>query len=364
MLKENLFKDLMFLVVFLLGLLIMFGCGSQVNTDEAVAEKEDSPNMKSSSAESITSEEPLIVYANDFTDEIGPLFEEETGYQVEVIHGGGGEILARVEAEQGNPQWDVIWMDGHASLHSLADRGMFLEGWEPENLSQLSTEGESFLPSTNAYFPTGIHAAATLAYNKDAFTAETAPTTWEEFFQLSDIVGMADPGVAAPAYPVASWFFYDMGMDEAKAMFDETFQENRLRVYPKNGPLGSALVNGEIKAAALQEHNSYGLKLNGENIEIIWPEEGVPGSVRVAAIGEHSENIEIAKAFVEFLLDMETQNQLTQMDDTDSFFTPLAEGATVRPDREVNPNIVVPDVEWASEHEAEIKQWFADRAVQ
>lgn len=175
-------------------------------------------------------------------------------------------------------------------------------------------------------------------------------------------IGFADPAIAAPAYPLVSYWFNEYGIEEAQQLFEERFDKG-LYVYPKNPAVGQALVSGEIHVAALQEHNAYGLKESGEPIELIWPEEGAPGSLRVAGISEVTENLEAAKAFVEFLLDPKTQNTLTHLDDTDSYFTPLAEGAEARADRIDNPKIILPSADWSAENEALIKQWFADRAI-
>lgn len=116
-----------------------------------------------------------------------------------------------------------------------------------------------------------------------------------------------------------------MGVAEAEKLYENRFSQG-MKVYPKNGPVGKALLSGEIEVAALQEHNAYELKLAGEPVEVIWPEEGAPGSLRVVAISQHTRNPEAAKAFVEFMLKPETQQMLASLDSTDSFFTPLVEG--------------------------------------
>ncbi|WP_420869780.1 extracellular solute-binding protein [Cohnella ginsengisoli] len=117
-----------------------------------------------------------------------------------------------------------------------------------------------------------------------------------------------------------------------------------------------------MKVAALQESNAYTLKNDGEPIEIVWPEEGAPASVRVAAIQKNSEHQDAAKAFVEFLLDPKTQQALIDQGD-ESYFEPSVTGVTAKADRNPNAKLVVAEAAWAAEHEAEIKQWFADRSV-
>lgn len=321
-----------------------------------------SPEASAAADNETDTGETIYLYGNDFVDFIAPIFAEETGYAIEAVHYGGGEALAKIEAEQGNPQWDILMMDGHGSVRNLADRDMLLTGWEPGNLDKLSERGKTYLPDDLAFFPVGIHASAVIAYNTGLVSAEEAPQTWEEFFAFEGRVGHADPAVAAPAYPLVAALFEKWGVEQAEALYTKRFADG-LAIYPKNGPVGKALLSGEIQVAALQEHNAYELKLAGEPVEIVWPEEGAPGSLRVVAISKETKNPAAAKAFVEFMLKPETQALLTSLETSDSFFTPLAEGVAMRSERKQDGLFLLPSAEWSAEHEVEIKTWFADQNV-
>ena len=305
--------------------------------------------------------EPLVVYLNDFDAMIGEMFKEATGHELEVVMGNGAEILSRIEAERANPHWDVVWIDAMPSVHSLGMNGQLLEGWTPKNMQQMSEFARGFVPENRTYFPTGTHAAGVIVYNTHAFNADTAPKSWEDMLNPQYRVGMADPAVAAPAYPFVSVFFHERGMDGGASYFEELFA-NGARVYPKNPNVAAALSGGEINVAALQESNAYALKAKGEPVEIVWPADGAPASVRVAAIRKDTPNMEVAKAFVEFLLDPATQKKLVSGAD-EPFFVPGAAGVNTHTDRTLNGVLDVADAAWAAEHEGEIKEWFADAAA-
>lgn len=113
----------------------------------------------------------------------------------------------------------------------------------------------------------------------------------------------------------------------------------------------------------LQESNAYAMIADGEPITIVWPEEGAAASTRVAAICKSTDQPDIAKAFVEFLLDPEVQQELIDTGD-EAYFTPSVEGVTAKPDREPNPTLVAADVQFGAENEADIKAWFADYSAQ
>ncbi|MCL2588652.1 MAG: extracellular solute-binding protein, partial [Oscillospiraceae bacterium] len=54
----------------------------------------------------------LIIYSPHPLNFINPLvdeFEAQTGIRVEIIAAGAGELLTRIQAEQENPQGDILW---------------------------------------------------------------------------------------------------------------------------------------------------------------------------------------------------------------------------------------------------------------
>lgn len=350
--------------------LVFAGCGQSAATQSVAQSFANQPGTTtaapaSDSGTSTTakSTEPLVVYLNDFDEIIGPMFEQETGYKIKLVSGNGAEIMSRIEAEKGNPHWDVVWMDAMPSIHQLGKTGQLLEGWTPNNVDGLTDFAKKLIPENKTYYPTGAHAAAVIIANTKEIAPDKAPKTWKELGnpEFNKMLGMADPAVAAPAYPFVAWFFQEQGMDGGSAYFDQLLQ-NGARVYPKNPNVAKALTGGEIKLAALQESNAYTLKNKKEPIEIIWPEEGAPASVRVAGIQKDTKNQEAAKAFVQFILDPKVQQQLIDQGE-ESYFEPSAKGAQPKKDRAANAKLVVSDAEWASTHEAQIKQWFADKAV-
>lgn len=366
------FTWMMFIVVIMMSLLAACASGSNSGNQQSASSSQQGQAASANGGEkgaeqspnNSEQDKPLVVYLNDFDEFIGPEFEAATGYKIELVSGNGAEIMSRIEAERGNPHWDVVWADMMPSIQKLADEGVLLEGWQPDNAEHLTDFAKSFVADNHAYYPTGAHAAGVIIYNTNEYNADTAPKSWEDFRkpEFKDAIGMADPAIAAPAYPFVSWFFESKGIEEGKAYFDSLFA-NGLRVYPKNPNVANALLSGEIKAAALQESNAYKLKNQGEPVEIIWPEEGAPASVRVVAIQRDTGNIEAAKAFVEYLLDPKTQQMLIDKGE-ESYFTPAVHGVEAKSDREADPALHAAEAKWASAHEGELKQWFADKAVQ
>lgn len=336
----------------------------ETNTAAEAAESSEEAQADGSSAEKPEQTEPLLVYLNDFDAVIGDMFKEATGYDVEVVVGNGAETMSRIEAEKSNPQWDVVWIDSMYDIYNLSQDGSLLTDWEPENAANLTEFSKSLVPENKCFYPTGTHAAGVLVYRNDVYDDTTAPKTIDDLTdpRFTDQVGMADPGVAAPAYPLAAEIMYEKGMEAGQEYFSTLFSQG-LKVYPKNPQVVQALASGEISVALLQESNAYEMVNSGEPITIVWPENGAPGSTRVAAINASTDQMEIAKMFVNFLLDPETQQTLANTGD-EGYFEPSVEGVEMKADRDPNAKLETADVAWGAEHEADIKAWFADMSVQ
>lgn len=312
----------------------------------------------------VAQEKPLLVYLNDFDDVIPGLFKEATGYDVEVVSGNGAETMSRIAAEKSNPQWDVVWIDSMYDVYNLSVDGELMTGWEPENAANLTEFSRNLVPENKCFYPTGTHAAGVLVYRNDVFSEADAPKTFAELTDetYAGKVGMADPGVAAPAYPLAAYFMDTLGMEGGQEYFQTLFSQG-LKVFPKNPQVVQALASGEISVAMLQESNAYDMAANGEPITILWPEDGAPGSTRVAAISAETRQPEVAQAFVNFLLDPETQQALVNTGD-EGYFEPSVEGVERKAERDPNAVLAVADVEFGAENEADIKAWFADMSAQ
>lgn len=356
----------------------MTACGNK----ETASKKTDTPSTESQAAVENTVEtqngtenkteepeapvqtEPLVVYLNDFDAVIVDMFREATGYDVEVVVGNGAETMSRIAAEKGNPQWDVVWIDSMYDVYNLSKEGELLTGWEPENAADLTDFSKALVPENKCMYPTDIHAAGVLVYRNDVWSEEDAPKTFADLTdeKYSGQIGMADPGVAAPAYPLAAYFMESLGLEGGQEYFGTLFEQG-LKVFPKNPQVVQALAGGDISIALLQETNAYDMAAGGEPITIIWPESGAPGSTRVAAISAETDQVEIAKIFVNFLLDANTQQQLVNTGD-EGYFEPSVNGVTRKAERDPNAVLAVADEEFGAENEADIKAWFADMSAQ
>ena len=337
---------------------------TEKKAETSKAAEEITENVESTQGENPVQTKPLVVYLNDFDDVIADMFKEATGYDVEVVSGNSAETMSRIAAEKGNPQWDVVWIDSMYDVYNLAGDGELMTDFEPDNAVNLTDFSKTLVPENKCMYPTDIHAAGVLVYRNDVWSEADAPKTFADLTdeKYKDQVGMADPGVAAPAYPLAAYFMDTLGLEAGEEYFTTLF-DHGLKVFPKNPQVVQALAGGDISIAMLQETNAYDMVASGEPITIIWPEDGAPGSTRVAAISAQSEQPEIAKMFVNFLLDAKTQQALVDTGD-EGYFEPSVNGVNAKAERDPNAKLAVADEVFGAENEADIKAWFADMSAQ
>ena len=307
---------------------------------------------------------PLVLYTNDFEGVITERFEADTGREIDVVQMSGGELLARIAAESANPQWDVLIFNGSYTFEMLDRQGQLMRDVAPANLDNLNELGRTYLAGNGSWFPIGLAASCVMLYRTDL--VDTPP---EQFPDLADprfegMFGMADPAVAAPAYPCVAAFFETMGEDAAKEMFTSFF-DNGMRVFRTNGPTGRALATGEISLALITSQVAYTVLAEGEvPVSVVWPETGAPGVVRGTAISAGTSRPDAALAFVEWLLEPATQSYLAEAVPTDGKFEPTVTGAVRRADGPPEgAHFIVASDAFAVDNEASIKTWFADQAL-
>ena len=117
------FLSLALSVLMLLSLLT--GCGGDTPSEDGGNSEETSQTAGK-----------LVVYSalnEDNTIAMAEQFEKDTGIEIEYISLGGGDAVARVQAEMDNPQADFL-VGGSVDLYgSLAEAGALLEYDSPNN---------------------------------------------------------------------------------------------------------------------------------------------------------------------------------------------------------------------------------------
>ena len=190
------FLSLALSVLMLLSLLA--GCGGGSSTDDGAQQDGGSETAESGGK--------LVVYSalnEDNTIAMAEQFEKDTGIEVEYISLGGGDAVARVQAEMSNPQADFL-VGGSVDLYgSLAEAGALLEYDSPNN-----DDLDARFNDPNHLWQGWYMGVLSIIINEERFQEELAsqglaePATWDDLLDpaYDDVFVWANPTTAGGAY--------------------------------------------------------------------------------------------------------------------------------------------------------------------
>ncbi|MGC9185499.1 MAG: ABC transporter substrate-binding protein [Thiomonas sp.] len=304
----------------------------------------------------------LTVYgAMGYDQHVAQAFTKATGIPVNLIHLSTGPLLARVQAEARNPQWDVLWLDGNQAMQTFAAQALLQCGWSPA--VRYAALGQQLVPPSHCWQPVGVTYAGVILYNPKAIAEADWPRTWEDLTRpaLRGKVGMDNPAVSGPTYPLVAGLLQHFGQGPGEGYF-ERLKANGLKVFPTNSVTLRALQYGQIDAAVVQSSAAIGFLHEMPELRIATP---APATVLPSdlAIGKHAIGPlqQQARRFVQWVLSPAGQAAMQQGDpDADSNYEPLVDGTAALPSLKrlgtVQPLVLDPAV-WGPK-EPQVIDWF------
>ena len=351
------------LVLGLASAVALSACGASGNSTSSSG---SSASGSSASAASST-KVPLVVYAAEGYDQAETqAFQQATGIPTVLSDHSTGTLLARIQAEQGNPQWGVLWTDGSNAYAALDQQHALLRGYEPTGA--LTSLGASMVPADKSYIPTGLTIAGALVYN--SATVKNPPTTWQQLLspKWRGAIGMNNPAVSGPTYTFVSGLMQQLGGVAAGERYFSALKANGLQIFPTNKVTLGGLLTGQIKIAIVQNSAGLGFEYKNPSIRVAYPSKVtlLPGVIGIDAHVSATEQAE-AKRFAQFVYSPQGQALMLSGDPHgDSLFFPIIQGTSQHklvpqlsslPTQSVNPSVWGP-------REATLNQWFTNNIVQ
>ena len=254
------------------------------------------------SAMMLSSAHALTVYTagpGSLAKSLASGFEQQTGVKVTVFQATTGKVMARLEAEQANPQADVLISASWDTAEDLHQRGWLLP-FASANADQVPAN----LKSAD-YIAQGVSALG-IVWNSKSGTPE--PKEWRDLTQpaFKDKVTTPDPALSGASLDLLIGLQNSMG-DQAWQLFDD-LKKNGMVV---SGPYAQAVtpVMQGAKAAVFGavDYVSYGNIQQGESLKVIFPASGTVIAPRPMMILKTSQHADDAKAFIDYVLSPEGQ---------------------------------------------------------
>ena len=254
------------------------------------------------SAMMLSSAHALTVYTagpGSLAKSLASGFEQQTGVKVTVFQATTGKVMARLEAEQANPQGDVLISASWDTAEDLHQRGWLLP---------FASANADLVPAnlkSADYIAQGVSALG-IVWNSKSGTPE--PKEWRDLTQpaFKDKVTTPDPALSGASLDLLIGLQNSMG-DQAWQLFDD-LKKNGMVVSGPNAQAVTPVMQG-AKAAVFGavDYVSYGNIQQGESLKVIFPASGTVIAPRPMMILKTSQHADDAKAFIDYVLSPEGQ---------------------------------------------------------
>lgn len=230
----------------------------------------------------------------DLADALAAGFEAETGIAVEVFQGTTGQVMARLEAEEANPQADVVISASWDSATDMYARGLLLEHRSP------NTEAVPDFLKHSHYVAQGVSALA-IAWNPESGTPR--PEDWSDLASddFADLVTMPDPAQSGSAFELIAGLEASRG-DAAWELFAELAEKGMIVPGPNAAALNPVLQGAKAAVFGAVDYISFGQAADGESIEVIVPDSGTVIAPRPMMILASTGNEQAARDFIDYVL--------------------------------------------------------------
>ncbi|WP_449556011.1 ABC transporter substrate-binding protein [Huaxiibacter chinensis] len=226
-------------------------------------------------------------------------FEKKSGVKVAIFQATTGKVMARLEAEQANPQADILISASWDTAEDLHHRGWLLPYQSP-NAANVPAD----LKSAD-YVAQGISALG-IVWNTKSGTPE--PKEWQDLTTAAfkDKVTTPDPALSGASLDLLIGLQHGLG-DNAWSLF-EKLKQNGMVVSGPNAQAVTPVMQG-AKAAVFGavDYVSYGNIHQGESLKVIFPASGTVIAPRPMMILKSTQQADEAKAFVDYVLSPEGQ---------------------------------------------------------
>lgn len=252
----------------------------------------------------------LVVYTARSDKEISivvPAFEEAYGVEVELVTGGIGELLKRIEAEGDNPQGDILLGGTYTSNLSSSDRFASYVSPEAVNLESGYQREDGLLTTTSII-------AVCMIVN-DNLIGDIELNGWEGLLnpELKGKIAFADPSASSNAYNLLVNMLYDMGngdvfSDEAWDYVAKLVAQLDGKLLSSSSAVPRGVADGEYTVGLTHEVYVASYVSEGAPVHAQYFSEGTYVAEDVVSIIKNCQNMDNAKLFVDYLLSYDCQN--------------------------------------------------------
>ena len=272
---------------------------------------------------------------------------------IEIVTCSAGECIARVRAESGAPQADIIY-----SGLNQADGDSYADCFEPY-ISIHEDEILDAYKSDNGYYNYDHLSTAVFCVN----TEEEKKLGMEikGYQDLADPrlkgkIVFSDPNSSSAAWNNVSGIMAALGYD-SQASWDliQGLFDNDIVVSGSSSACFKTVADGEYTVGLTYEDGaSTLLKQGSDNIRMVYPEEGASSFAFAAAIVKNAPHMEAAKAMIDYLQSADGQSERAAALGTVRFTNAKATAENSFLPAYDTVNWVIRDIPWLIENKEQV----------
>lgn len=303
----------------------------------------------------------LTLYYSNSTEWADPIiqeFEDQTGIEVGLVQDGTSSLFARIKAEAGNPQADVVW--GGVIDTYRANQDLLQE--------YTSSEVDSLKPEAvdpNGYYTGFDMGPMVMIYNTELVPEDEAPTKWSDLLdeKYKGQIACADPTSSSSSFACIMSIILAYGTEDGKGYdFVEDLVHNLDgKVLSSSSGVYKGVSDGEYMVGLTYEEAALRYIESGANIQVVYPEEGTSSSPSGVAVIKDCQNPKSAQMFIDYLSGKEVQSQLGDLYRR-SVRTDVEDPETMKAWDEIN--FVDMDIDWTSSHTEEFNEKWNDFLIE
>jgi iron(III) transport system substrate-binding protein len=225
-------------------------------------------------------------------------FTKDTGIKVNFLRFSAGEALARLTAEKGNPQVDVM-LGGPADTYAASAKDQIFAVYRPQGSDAIPA---ALRDPDNRWTGVGIIPLCFLTNTKFLEKNKMqAPTSWDDLLdpRYKNNLQMADARTSGTATERIYSLVKVKGEDEAFA-YQKKLNGN-IQMYTKSGAGGAMpIATGQCASGIFYIVDALDIKQQGYPVEITYPKDGVSYGIEAVGVVNGAKNLEAAKKFVDW----------------------------------------------------------------
>lgn len=231
---------------------------------------------------------------------ITEMAQQELGARVNVITGGSGVLLRRIEAETGNTQADIFWSSSANTL------GAFEALFQSYDSPALEAIPANLHYPGNRFLPTNVHVAV-IMINEDMMGDLPMPTTWADLADpaFEGQVIVADPANSSTGYTIF-WGAREVLSEEEFAAF-----AGNMVVSGSSSAVQRGVAMGEYPIGLTFEASAYAFIDGGQTeLTLVYADGGTFITPEFLGIVDGAPAGEAALAAADMILSAESQTAL------------------------------------------------------